>query len=229
MTVIAAIAAALAAWLVVRPASRRPRRAPAVPRHAVVRMSCAGLGVVVGLVVGGIIGVAVGLLVALVTPGLIARMESRAQRHRRESLERQAPSAADLLAACLSAGATPVDAARAVATALGDPIAEPLGRLTGALDLGADPSRAWAALAVDTPLRPLARAAARSAETGAPLAALLAAVADDQRDEARARAEATARASGVKSVAPLAACFLPAFLLIGIVPVVASLALPLLQ
>jgi hypothetical protein len=33
----------------------------------------------------------------------------------------------------------------------------------------------------------------------------------------------------VRSVAPLAACFLPAFFLIGIVPVVASLALPFLQ
>lgn len=229
MSVMAAAAAALAAWLAVRPASRRPRRAPAVPRHAVVRISCAGLGVVAALVIGGVIGIAVGLAVALVVPGLFARMESRAQRARRESLERQAPAAADLLAACLAAGATPVDAVRAVSTALGEPIADPLDRLTGALDLGADPSRAWAALALDAPLRPLARAAARSAETGAPLAALLAAVADDQRDEARARAESVARASGVRSVAPLAACFLPAFLLIGIVPVVASLALPLLQ
>jgi hypothetical protein len=54
-------------------------------------------------------------------------------------------------------------------------------------------------------------------------------VAEDQRDEARSRAEAAARAAGVRSVAPLVACFLPAFILIGIVPVVASLALPLLQ
>ena len=229
MSVLAAIAAALAAWLMVRPARPRPRRSKTVPRRVVVRLACAGLGVVVAIFIGGVVGVAAGVAVALVTPLLVTRMESRAQRHRRESLERQAPAAADLMAACLAAGATPVDAARAVSTALGDPIAEPLGRLTGALDLGADPSRAWAALAVDAPLRPLARAAARSAETGAPLAALLAAVADDQRDEARARAEATARASGVKSVAPLAACFLPAFILIGIVPVVASLALPLIQ
>lgn len=229
MSLLAAVAAAFAAWLVIRPARRRPRRPTALPRRAIVRLACAGLGVVVTVLIGGVIGFAAGVVVALVVPGLITRMESRAQRHRREMLERQAPAAADLMAACLAAGATPVDAARAVSTALGDPIAEPLGRLTGALDLGADPSRAWAALAVDAPLRPLARAAARSAETGAPLASLLAAVADDQRDEARARAEATARASGVKSVAPLAACFLPAFLLIGIVPVVASLALPLLQ
>lgn len=228
MSIIAAVAAALAAWLMVRPARRRPRRSTTLPRRVIVRLACAGLGVVVAILVEGVVGVAAGVVVALVAPLLVTRMESRAQRHRRESLERQAPAAADLMAACLAAGATPVDAVRAVSTALGDPIAEPLGRLTGALDLGADPSRAWAALAVDAPLRPLARAAARSAETGAPLAALLAAVADDQRDEARARAEATARASGVKSVAPLAACFLPAFLLIGIVPVVASLAAPLL-
>ena len=61
------------------------------------------------------------------------------------------------------------------------------------------------------------------------LALLLAAVADDQRDEARMQAESAARAAGVRSVAPLVACFLPAFILIGIVPIVASLALPLLQ
>ena len=229
MSILAALLAGIAAWLMVRPARRRTRRATTLPRHVAVRLASAGFGVVVAILIGGVLGVAGGVITALATPRLVTRMESRAQRQRRESLERQAPAAADLMAACLAAGATPVDAARAVSTALGDPIAESLGRLTGALDLGADPSRAWAALAADAPLRPLARAAARSAETGAPLASLLAAVADDQRDEARARAEATARASGVKSVAPLAACFLPAFLLIGIVPVVASLALPLLQ
>lgn len=229
MSILAALSAGIAAWLLVRPATRRPRRSTSLPPGFLVRLTCVGFGLVVALVVGGVAGAGAGAVIALVGPGLVMRMESRAQRHRREALERQAPAAADLLAACLAAGATPGDAARAVSTALGAPIAEPLDRLTGALDLGADPARAWAALAVDTPLRPLARAAARSAETGAPLAALLEAVSDDQRDESRARAEATARASGVKSVAPLAACFLPAFLLIGIVPVVASLALPLLQ
>ena len=198
-------------------------------QKGVIRIACVCLGVITALVVGGFIGVGVGLALALLGPRLLMRMESRTQRQRRETLERQAPAAADLLAACLAAGATAVDAARAVTHALGDPIATPLGRLTGALDLGADPESAWAGLASEPSLRPIARAAARSTETGAPLAALLASVADDQRDEARARAEATARAAGVRSVAPLAACFLPAFLLLGIVPVVASLALPLLQ
>ena len=44
-----------------------------------------------------------------------------------------------------------------------------------------------------------------------------------RRDRQRA-VEVAAQAAGVRAVAPLAACFLPAFLLLGVVPVVASLA-----
>ena len=229
MIVLSALAAGLAVWLWVRPARRRRRTGSGLSRGALARLVGAAFGVVVAVVIGGVIGIAIGIVVAAAIPGVLMRLESRAQRHRRELLQRQAPAAADLMAACLAAGATSADSVRAVSRALGEPISGPLDRLTGALSLGADPAGAWAALAADASLRPIARAAARSAETGAPLAALLASVADDQRDESRARAEALARASGVRSVAPLAACFLPAFLLIGIVPVVASLALPFLQ
>lgn len=236
MIVIAAGLAGLAAWLVVRPSrrlnrsSRQATKVPGTASHpSLIRVICAGTGLVIALVVGSPWGIALGVAVALAGPRFLTRLESRADRDRRQQLERQAPAAADLLAACLAAGATPVDAVRAVSRALGEPIAEPLSRLTGALDLGADPVTAWAALGSQPSLRPLARAASRSAETGAPLADVLTAVADDQRDESRTRAEAAARSAGVRSVAPLVACFLPAFVLVGIVPVVASLALPLLH
>ena len=235
MTALAAAAAAVAAWLILRPRPHGARRSRYARRHIRVdrvtsmRLVSLSLGFVVAVVLGGIAGAAVGIVVALLAPRLLTRLESRDERGRRDALERQAPTASDLIAACLAAGATPTDAARAVGEALGPPIRDPLRRMVSALDLGADPIGAWSMLAADEPLRPIARAAARSAETGAPLAMLLTAVADDQRDEARSRAEAMARASGVRSVAPLAACFLPAFLLIGIVPVVASLALPLMQ
>lgn len=228
MTVLAAAAAATAAWLVVTPPRRRGSRVRTPSTARLVHVACIALGVVTAITWGGVLGVAVGAGVALAGPRLLGRLEPRGARRRREALERQVPAASDLLASCLAAGATPGDAVRAVAGAMGDPICVPLRRLVSSLDLGADPSAAWNALAEEPSLRPIARAAARSAQTGAPLAALLAAVADDQRDEARARAEAAARAAGVRSVAPLAACFLPAFLLIGVVPVVASLALPLL-
>jgi len=60
--------------------------------------------------------------------------------------------------------------------------------------------------------------------TGAPLAATVSAVADDARERARWDAEASARRAGVRAVGPLAVCFLPAFLLLGVVPIVASVA-----
>ncbi len=44
-----------------------------------------------------------------------------------------------------------------------------------------------------------------------------------------AAVEARARAAGVRSVAPLALCFLPAYLLVGVVPVVAGFAGDLFQ
>ena len=229
MTVVAMLAAAGAAWFAVRPPRRRARpHTRALPRSVSVRLACAVTGVVVAIAWGEWMGVLVGVAVALGTPALMTRLESRADRARREAMARQAPSCSDLLAACLSAGASPAAAARAVADALGDPIAVPLRRLISAHDLGADPLTAWSGLATEPIMRPIARAAVRSAETGAPLAQLLGALADDQRDEGRARAEAAARSAGVRSVAPLAACFLPAFLLVGVVPIVASLALPLL-
>jgi Flp pilus assembly protein TadB len=243
------LAAVLAAWAVafaISPSGQASRRGarltsarPAVPARQgrlgrpagplLMRIACVATGVLLVFVIGGVAGVVVGGVTALWGPRLLSVLESRSQRQRRIDLERQMPATADLLAACLAAGATPVEATRAVAQAIGDPIATPLRRLTGALDLGADPVNAWSTLASEATLRPMARAVSRSAETGAPLAALLTAVSDDQRDAMRARAAAAARAAGVRSVAPLVACFLPAFILVGIVPVVASLALPLLQ
>jgi pilus assembly protein TadC len=61
-------------------------------------------------------------------------------------------------------------------------------------------------------------------DSGAPLADMVAAVADDQRRRRRWSAEAAARRAGVQAVGPLVLCFLPAFVLLGVVPVVLSIA-----
>jgi len=47
--------------------------------------------------------------------------------------------------------------------------------------------------------------------------------ADDGRQESRDAAVKSARTVGVRSVIPLMVCFLPAFFLIGVVPIVAGL------
>ena len=116
----------------------------------------------------------------------------------------------------------------AVANALGQPIARPLRLLTSRLALGADPVQVWQLLAHEPGLSTLAHHVARSLESGAPLLDVLPGLGVDLRRQARVQAETAARAAGVKAVAPLAVCFLPAFLLVGVVPIVASLALPYL-
>jgi Flp pilus assembly protein TadB len=181
-------------------------------------------GIGAALVIGGVGGIILGIGIAVIAPKLIMRMEPRAARTRRASLMKQAPDIADLLAATLASGAPLRAALTAVADAVGAPSSELLLPIGAALELGADPADAWASLRDDQSLAPIALAFVRSATSGAPLSTLLAGTADDLRRKHRLAVEVAARAAGVRAVAPLAACFLPAFLLLGVVPVVASMA-----
>lgn len=186
----------------------------------------AGLGI--GVVIGTWWGWVAAALIALLAPRLLGRLESRVERDRRATLEKQSAEVADLLAACLSSGAPVSTSASAVAEALGEPVATPLRGMAASVSLGADPVAAWKAMGEQPGLGPLCHQVARSLESGAPLADALPGLADDLRRTARATAETAARAAGVRAVAPLAVCFLPAFLLVGVVPIVVSLALPFL-
>lgn len=59
--------------------------------------------------------------------------------------------------------------------------------------------------------------------TGAPSASMLRAAAAQARSQRRHSAERRAEELGVKMMLPLGACFLPAFILLGVVPVVLSM------
>ena len=78
----------------------------------------------------------------------------------------------------------------------------------------------WADTGRDPALGPLARAVVRALDTGAPLAESLTHLADDLRAERRASVDETARRVAVRSAGPLGLCFLPAFVLVGIVPTI---------
>jgi Flp pilus assembly protein TadB len=166
--------------------------------------------------------VACGCLVLL--PRLIGRLESRSDRRRRDALARQGPVVVDLLAATLASGAAMRSSLAAVCVAVEEPAAACLSEVVAALDLGADPVEAWATVEHDPVLGALGAAAVRSARTGAPLSLLLSRLAEDMRRDRRAVVEVAARTAGVRAVIPLVACFLPAFILLGVVPVVAGLA-----
>ncbi len=121
----------------------------------------------------------------------------------------------------MSAGAQPDAAADAVGRAVGGPAGDELRRVTAALRLGGDPTATW--LSLPPPQAVIGRAFARAAQTGAPLADLLTGVAAEERGRQRAAAEVAARRVGVHAAAPLGLCFLPAFVLLAVVPVVAGL------
>jgi Flp pilus assembly protein TadB len=179
-------------------------------------------GIAVAVVAGGIAGLVLGAGTAGAVVVVLSRFEPGAGRRRREALERQAPLVVDLVAACLASGAPLERSLEVAAAAVGTPASAVLDRATTALRLGADPGVVWAAVAEDEALAGLARTVARSQQTGAPLSSLLPRVAEQARAAQRARAEARIRTAAVRLTAPLGAAFLPAFVLLGVVPVVAS-------
>lgn len=129
----------------------------------------------------------------------------------------------DLVAAALDVGLAPVAALAAVAVGVPEPDRSRLRRAVAMVGIGGDPATVWRMLADDPVLGPLAHALARSERSGAPVAAAVRGLADESRRERRATRLAEARRVGVRTAAPLGACFLPAFFLIAIVPTVIAL------
>lgn len=127
----------------------------------------------------------------------------------------------DLIAVALEVGLAPAGALAAVAAGVPEPDRSRLRRALAMLDLSSD--AAWRMLTDDPVLGPLARALERSERSGAPVAATVRGLADEARRETRAARLAEARRVGIRTAAPLGACFLPAFFLIAIVPTVIAL------
>jgi pilus assembly protein TadC len=140
-------------------------------------------------------------------------------------------STLDVLAACLRSGMAVSSAAAAAATASAPPkLARLLRRAADLLALGADPATAWASPAAgDRHVDALMRLARRSAASGMALAQGVEDLAARTRDDAADAARAAAERASVLIAGPLGVCYLPAFLCLGIVPVVAGLAGDVLQ
>lgn len=143
-------------------------------------------------------------------------------------------SCLDVLAVCLAAGMAVSTAAAAAAPSAPPHLARVLRRAADMLALGADPAVAWSVppdlkSSVDPQIEALLRLARRSASSGAALADGVAQLADESRHDAAHAATAAAERAGVLIAGPLGLCFLPAFVCLGIVPVVAGLAGDVLQ
>ena len=176
----------------------------------------------VGSLRWGPVSASLGLVMVLVASRPLA---ARAHVRRRDrEIAAALPRFADLVAACLEAGAAPADAIDVVRRHVGGPVSARLAPVAGALRSGVDPLTVYDGNQPHDPVRGLVIALARAMETGAPPADMVAAVADDQRRRRRWSGEAAARRAGVYAVGPLVLCFLPAFVLLGVVPVVVGIA-----
>ncbi len=178
----------------------------------------AGAWVMVGGVPGPLVGVAGAATVWVV----LGRAEDPAAVRRREELVETLPTAVDLLASCLDAGAAPESGLVSVSRALGGPVGEELLAIHHRLEVGVDPVQVWRSVAGHPQLGPLGRAVGRAHETGAPGGHAVHRLAEELRDRARADVETRARSIEVKAAAPLGLCLLPAFVLLGVVPMVAG-------
>lgn len=215
-----------------RPAPTRPHR-PALPPALSARarrpalpppVAAATAGLAVALLVGGAAGVVLGAVSGAVFDRLVRRLPAASERRRAVKVAADLPLALNLLAACLEAGSPLGPAVGAVGTAMGGPLGNELAAVAVSLRLGSSPEQAWSRLAADPTVRPVARAVVRVSDSGAALAPMVGRLAEEQRARARLAAEAAARRAGVLVVAPLGLCFLPAFLLLGVAPVVIGLA-----
>ncbi|MEW1755710.1 type II secretion system F family protein [Streptomyces cyaneofuscatus] len=177
--------------------------------------------------IGGLMGCAVGAAAAY---GTWRWQRSRPRPGPGESREEQAaiagqlPLAADLLAACIAVGAGPREAAEAVGESIGGPIGDRLARVAAEIRLGGEPAEAWGRLGVIPGAGPLARCLHRAGSTGAPAAEPVSRLAEAMRAEQAGAAVARAQRAGVLITAPVGLCFLPAFLAVGVAPVIIGLA-----
>lgn len=133
----------------------------------------------------------------------------------------------DLFAVALLAGLSAADAVSAVADAVehhAPEVARPLHAAAARIRLGATPAEAWREVPGLSEVAPVAAVLASATAGGGSVRGALEHAAARMRAEADAAATARAERAAVMVAGPLGLCFLPAFICLGVLPVVVGLA-----
>lgn len=237
--IVAVVLVAAALWLWpeggVVPRRRRTRRRwdPAVRRMLVIGAGTVAAGVLLSVPWWAV-------LVLTVTAVAGARFAPTRRRPLDVAGMRDLAGTLDLVATCLDAGLPVGRSITAVLRALEASAGEATGassqhasqhggspdprvalaEVAALLALGTDAEGAWRPAAAIPELAELATAARRSAVGGVRLADAVRESAAELRSRCRAAGERSAARAGVAMTAPLAVCFLPAFVCLGLAPVV---------
>lgn len=161
---------------------------------------------------------------AVVRRGFVRGVGPRLRRRRSESDSLRLAVSWDLLAAALRSGMSVSAAVRVAADSAPAAASDVLSTTADLLALGADSVEAWRQAGAYPDTAELARTACRTARSGTALATAVAELAEGMRAGARDAARERAQRAGVLLTGPLGLCFLPAFLCLGVIPVVIGLA-----
>jgi tight adherence protein C len=185
-------------------------------------LAVAGLGA--GLVSAqGVKAMAASLVFAAAGWRLPEFQALRRARARRRAVVASLPDMLDLLAACARAGASVGHAFELAAARDPGPLGEAMREAVRALAHGLPRDRAYEILGdhADAPeVRRVISALRRAERLGTSIAATTTDLAREVREERRARAEEGARAAPVRILFPVVVCFLPAFGLLTVAPVI---------
>lgn len=197
-----------------------------IPRHLARPIFLLGLmaggGVgwtVFGSGLGPVIGAGSGLAVAWWASHLTPSTEAQQQR----CMVRDFPMTLGFMASVVQSGAPLRLAAESVSEVTDDLNARRLRDVIARCDVGFTDAEAWRTLADDPVWGELSRELARCVDTGATTGTVLESAAIAASQSADAEAMTRARTVGVSSALPLVCCFLPAFLLVGVIPIIGGL------
>ncbi|WP_051393069.1 type II secretion system F family protein [Glycomyces arizonensis] len=178
------------------------------------------IGIAIALAIGGPTGAVIGVAAWWIGRRLLRTDPDRAERLAASRLAPQWLWSLDLIAAGMRAGAPFPQAASAVANAEQGAVGERLARFAQAVHLGATAAEAAPELGRLPGADRLARQLDRSSSSGAAIAGGLEQLAASLRAEHRTQTEERAGRAAVALIGPLCLCFLPAFVIAGIGPVV---------
>lgn len=128
-----------------------------------------------------------------------------------------------LMVGPLRAGAAPATALDQVTRALPGPTAQRLAEPLALLAVGIDAETVWRRMAADPVVGDLGRALVRAQRSGAAVGPTVERLSAELAERAAVSMEDRARAVGVQAAVPLGLCLLPAFLLLGVVPLAVGL------
>ncbi len=182
-----------------------------------------GLTLIIGAL-GALVDVRLGVIAALGVWLWMVRRGIHLRRKTSIELRRGLPEALDLFALATSAGLSVRQSLDEVAVRLEGPVGEALKSAQRRIGMGMDVAEAFEELPgmYGESMRELSRPLVNSLRYGTSLSSSLSQAAEQARQARRRQAERSSRMVPLRLLLPLSVCVLPAFMLLTIVPSLAS-------